>query len=1091
MPRRSQLLAGCLICAVAVLGLRLAARTGADVADRATLLSQPAAPAIAAPSTVDPAYLRLMRWRPVGPSRGGRVVAVAGDPVNKMTFYQGATGGGVWKTDDGGLNWRNVSDGFFGTGSVGAIAVAPSSPNVIYVGMGEACIRGNASHGDGVYKSADGGKTWSKLGLEATRHIARVRVHPTNPDLVYVAALGDAWGPTPDRGVYRSKDGGRTWEKVLFRSNDAGAIDLVMDPASPDVLYASTLELRRYPWGFRSAGPGTALYKTTDGGTTWTELTGHPGLPGGPKGRIGIALAPSRPNRVWALIDAEAGTKGIYRSEDGGATWKQLTDNADLTQRPWYYHHIFGDPKDSDTLWVLNVNLWKSTDGGEKFDEVAVPHGDNHDLWIDPADPLRMIEGNDGGATITFNGGRSWSTLLNQPTAQFYHVAADNQFPYRLYGAQQDNTTMSVPGRSDYGRITIQEWEAVGGGEDGYVAPHPTDPNIVYAADHHYLNRYDRKTHQTRDISPNPETHYGWGSADINFRFWWTYPVMVSPHDPKTLYVTSQRVHRTTNEGQSWELISPDLSRADPKTLESTPSYANPTTQEYWGPITREAYGPEWYATIFAFHESPAKAGVLWAGSDDGYVHVSRDNGKTWDKVTPPDLPEFALVSIIDPSPHDPAVAYLAATRYKLQDRRPYLYRTADYGKTWAKITTGIRDDDFTRVIREDPVRRGVLYAGTETGVYVSFDDGGHWQSLRLNLPVVPVHDLIVKDGDLLAATHGRSFWILDNVALLQQFDAAALSAPVHVFQPRTTVRFREGGELAGGLGGGNANDGQNPPNGVVVPFYIKEKPSQAVTLKILRDRGGAMEDVRTITLEPEQAPANAGTAPQAPSRRRAPRRPETVAAGANTFLWDMRYPGPDVIPGAVFQGRAAGPLAAPGAYRVELTVGGRTYAERFKIIRDPRLSFTDADLDQQFTFLIDVRDKLTETMAVVRQVREMRKNAEETVAKAKAKADSERRKAALDKALTDLNDKLYPLEERLVQYRARAGQDLINYPTGIDSKLARLLDFASMADAPPTQGEQDLLRRLSAGIADRSRLLDEVNRREYAALIKLAGSKR
>jgi photosystem II stability/assembly factor-like uncharacterized protein len=1088
MSCRSQWLAGCLICAVAVPALRLAARTDAGAA---TLLSQPAARAIAAASAIDPEYLRLLRWRPVGPSRGGRVVAVAGDPVNKMTFYQGATGGGAWKTDDGGLNWRNVSDGFFGTGSVGAIAVAPSSPNVIYVGMGEACIRGNASHGDGVYKSVDGGTTWSKLGLEATRHIARVRVHPTNPDLVYVAALGDAWGPTPDRGVYRSKDGGRTWDKVLFRSNDAGAIDLVMDPASPNVLYASTLELRRYPWGFRSAGPGTALYKTTDGGTTWTELSGHPGLPGGQKGRIGIALAPSRPNRVWALIDAEAGTKGIYRSEDAGATWKHLTDNADLTQRPWYYHHIFADPKDPETLWVLNVNLWKSTDGGEKFDEVSVPHGDNHDLWIDPADPLRMIEGNDGGATITFNGGRSWSTLLNQPTAQFYHVAADNQFPYRLYGAQQDNTTMSVPGRSDYGRITIQEWEAVGGGEDGYVAPHPTDSNIVYAADHHFLNRYDRKTHQTRDISPNPETHYGWGSADINFRFWWTYPVMVSPHDPKTLYVTSQRVHRTTNEGQSWELISPDLSRADPKTLELTPSYANATTQEYWGPITREAYGPEWYATIFAFAESPAKAGVLWAGSDDGYVHVSRDNGKTWDKVTPPDLPEFALISIIDPSPHDPAVAYLAATRYKLQDRQPYLYKTADYGKTWTKITAGIRDDDFTRTIREDPVRRGLLYAGTETGVYLSFDDGGHWQSLRLNLPVVPVHDLIIKDGDLLAATHGRSFWILDNVALLQQVDAAALSAPVHLFQPRTTVRFREGAELAGGLGGGNANDGQNPPNGVVVPFYVKDKPGQAVTLKILREKGGATEDVRTITLEPEQTTANAGTALQAPSRRRAPRRPETVAAGANTFVWDMRYPGPAVLPGAVFQGRAIGPLAAPGAYRVELTVGGHTYAQPFKIIRDPRLSFTDTDLEQQFTFLMGVRDKLTETMAVVRQIREMRKKAEDTVAQAKAKADSARRIAALDKALTDLNNKLYPLEERLVQYRARAGQDLINYPTGIDSKLARLLDFASMADAPPTQGEQDLLKRLSEGIAERATLLDETNRREYAALVKLAGSKR
>jgi photosystem II stability/assembly factor-like uncharacterized protein len=1083
MIRRALCVAVCSLVIVPVFWLRVAVRTpfAAMQPDQST----------AALASVDQRYLSLLRWRPVGPSRGGRVVAVAGDPVDRMTFYQGATGGGVWKTDDGGLNWRSVSDGFFHTGSVGAIAVAPSNPAVVYVGMGEACIRGNASYGDGVYKSVDGGGTWTKLGLDATRQIARVRVHPTNPDIVYVAALGDPWGPSPDRGVYRSGDGGRSWDKVLFRSNDAGAIDLVMDASNPDVLYASTLELRRYPWGFRSAGPGTALYKTTDGGTTWTELTSRPGLPSGTNGRIGIAIAPSRPSRVWAIIDAAVGQKGVYRSEDGGATWKHLTEDADLTQRPWYYDHIFADPKAPDVIWVLNVDLWKSTDGGEKFVQVAVPHGDNHDLWIDPADPLRMIEGNDGGATITFNGGRSWSTQLNQPTAQLYHIATDNQFPYRLYAAQQDNTTISVPGRSDYGRITVQEWETVGGGEDGYVAPNPSDANIVYAADHHFLTRYDRKTHQVRDISPNPETHYGWGSADINFRFWWTYPVIVSPHDSKTLYVTSQYVHRTTNEGQSWEKISPDLTRADPKTLEHTPSYTHPVTEEYWGPITREAYGPEWYATIFAFAESLAKAGVLWAGSDDGWVHVSRDNGKTWEKVTPPDLPEFALISIIDPSPHDPAVAYLAATRYKLQDNRPYLYKTADYGMTWTKITTGIPEADFTRVIREDPKRRGLLYAGTETGIYVSFDDGGRWQSLRLNLPVVPVHDLMVKDGDLLAATHGRSFWILDNVALFQQFDAAALAEPVHLFQPRTTVRFRQGASLAAGMDPSNAAAGQNPPNGVVVPFLLKEKPAAPVTLKIVRAMGAAAEPVRTFTLQPDD-----GTAPPVPEepaspfRRPVPRR-ATVRGGANSFVWDMRYPGPEVIPGAVFQGRAMGPLAAPGAYRVELTVGGRTYAQPFRIVRDPRLSYTDADLEQQFAFLTGVSDKLAETMGAVRQIRVMRQNAEETVARAKLRADNARQIAALDKALKDLNDKLYPIEERLVQYRARAGEDFINYPTGIDSKLARLMDFASMADAPPTEGEKDLLKRLSDGIAERVRLLDQVNRQEYATLTKLTGSKR
>jgi photosystem II stability/assembly factor-like uncharacterized protein len=587
-------------------------------------------PFAAVAQTVDQSHLELLQWRSIGPARGGRVLGVAGDPVNKLVFYQGTAGGGVWKTADGGLNWHNVSDGYFHTGSVGAVAVALSDPNTVYVGMGEACIRGNASHGDGVYKSTDAGETWIHVGLEPTRQIGRLAVHPNDPNLVYVAALGDAWGPSEDRGVYRSRDGGQTWEKILYRDENTGAIDIVMDPNNPNVMYASLLELRRFPWGFRSAGPGTGLFKTTDGGDTWTELTDNPGLPAGLKGRIGVALAPTRPDRVWAIVDAELGKKGVFRSEDGGATWTRVNDNANLTQRPWYYHHIFADPQDPNTVYVLNTRLWKSTDGGETFRDVPTPHGDNHDLWIDPEDPDRMVEANDGGATVSFNGGESWTTILNQPTAQLYHVAVDNQVPYRVYASQQDNSSISIPSRSDYGRITIEEWYAVGGGEDGYIAPRTDDPNIVYAGDHHWVYRYDHRTKQIRDISPNPETHYGWGSADINYRYWWTYPVMTSPHDPDVLYVTSQYVHKTTNEGQSWEVISPDLTRADPTTLEKTPTYLNPETGPYWGPITREAYGPEWYATIFAFAESPAQAGLLWAGSDDGYIHVSRDGGNNW-----------------------------------------------------------------------------------------------------------------------------------------------------------------------------------------------------------------------------------------------------------------------------------------------------------------------------------------------------------------------------------------------------------------------------------------------------------------------------
>jgi photosystem II stability/assembly factor-like uncharacterized protein len=999
---------------------------------------------------IDSSYLHLVEWRSVGPTRGGRVLAVAGDPANDLVFYQGTAGGGVWKTEDGGIAWRNISDGYFQTGSVGAIGLATSNPRIVYVGMGEACIRGNASIGDGVYKSTDGGATWQHVGLAATSQIARVVIDPANPDLVYVAALGSPWGPSPDRGVYRSSDGGRTWKKLLYRDENTGAIDLVLDPSNPRVLYASLLQLRRYPWGFTSAGPGTGLFKSTDGGDTWAELTNNPGLPDGLKGRIGIAVSPARPSRVWAIIDAELGKKGVFRSDDAGATWTRVNESADLTQRPWYYHHIVADPQDANTVYVLNVRFWKSTDGGATFAQIQVPHGDNHDLWIDSKNPRRMVEANDGGATVSFDGGRSWSDIMNQPTAQLYHVAADNAAPYRLYASQQDNTSISVPSRSDFGVGTLEDWFTVGGGEDGYVAPRRDNPDVVYAADHHFLTRYDRRTKQTRDISPNPETYYGWGAADMLYRFWWTYPVMTSPHDPNALYVTSQFVHRTTDEGQSWQVISPDLTRHDPKTLERTPTYAHPEPGPYWGPITREAYGPEWYATVFAFAESPARAGVLWAGSDDGYLHVSTDAGKTWTPVHIPDLPEFALISIIDPSAHDPATAFVAATRYKLGDQTPYLYKTHDYGKTWTRITTGIPAGDFTRVIREDPGRRGLLYAGTERTVYVSFDDGAHWQPLNHKLPVVPIHDLVVKDGDLAVATHGRSFWILDNVALLHQFDARALANDAHIFQPRPTVRYRDNADLVARYAGTSAA-GQNPPDGVVIPFYVRTPPRDDVTLRILR----GSDVVRTF----EKV---------------------TVRAGANRFVWDMRYPGAVVLPGAVFQGSAQGPLAPPGTYRVELQLAGRTLSQSFEIRRDPRIAYTDADLVAQWEFLMRARDELTETMSLVQKIREMRVQAEQIVQRAGGTRQAQ-------EALKALNDRLYPLEERLVQYRARAGQDLIAWPTGVDSKLARLMTFASMADAPPTQGQRELLGRMTQIIQQHANAVSQVEEKEFAAIRRMA----
>lgn len=1021
-----------------------------------------AAAAQEAPGPDAAPWLDMVTWRSVGPTRGGRVLGVAGHPTDPLVFFLGSAGGGVWKTEDGGINWRNVSDGYLGTGSVGAVAVSGSSPNVVYVGMGEACIRGNASIGDGVYRSDDAGRTWRHLGLPETLQIARVRIHPDDSDIVWVAALGDAWGPSEARGVYRTLDGGETWEKVLYRDEDTGAIDLVLDPSNPDILYASLLELRRFPWGFRSAGPGTGLFKSTDGGDTWVELTDRPGLPGGLKGRIGIAVSPIRPERVWAIIDAELGEKGIFRSDDGGATWTRVNEDADLLQRPWYYHHILADPGDENTVWVLNVGLWKSTDGGASFERVATPHPDHHDLWIDPNDPMRMINGSDGGGSVSLDGGRSWSTVLNQSTAQLYHVVTDDQVPYRLYASQQDNTSISVPHRSDLGRITIEDWFTVGGGEDGYIAVNTADPDIVYAGDHHWVYRYDHRTKQVRDISPNPETHYGWGSADINYRFWWTYPVMTSPHDPDVLYVTSQFVHRSRDEGQTWEIISPDLSRADSMTLERTPSYAEPEPEEFWGPITREAYGPEWYATVFAFAESPRQPGLLWAGSDDGLIHVSRNGGADWEEVTIPDLPEFSLISIIEPSAHDPATAYVAATRYKLSDPTPYLYRTDDYGVSWTRITAGIADDDFTRVIREDPGRRGLLYAGTERGVYVSFDAGASWNPVGRGLPVVPIHDLAFRNGDLVAATHGRSFWILDNAEILRQLTPDVVAGGTHLFAPRPTVRFNSGADRVAQYSntarpGFGDPAGTNPPDGVVVTYRLPEGVRGPVSLRFL---DGA-EELRSFTSDADRA-VRAG-------------------AGVHTFVWDMRVPPAVVLEDAVFQGRNAGPRVPPGAYTVELGVGGDTFRQPLEIVKDPRIDVTDQDLRAQFAFLVDVRDRLTETMGLVGRIRELRTEAERRVEATGSEA--------LQAELESLNAELYGLEERLVQYRARAGQDLIAQPTAIDSKLARLMSFASMGDGPPTQGQRQLFVRLVEGIEARAAALAELERTRYAELIRRAAA--
>ncbi len=1016
--------------------------------------------------------MKAMQWRNIGPFRGGRSVCVAGHPTERLVFYMGTTGGGVWKTENGGISWQNISDGFFKTGSVGAIAVSTSNPNIIYVGMGEHTLRGNLSHGDGVYKSADGGKTWTHLGLSDTYHIGQVIIDPTNPDIVYVAALGHAFGPNEERGIFRTQDGGKNWQKVLYKNPNVGAIDLTIDPAHPQTLYASTFEFRRFPWGVRSAGPGAGIYKTTDGGTTWTDITRNTGLPTGTnRGRIGLALSPAKPDRVWAIIEAENEQTGVYRTDDAGATWQVVSQFADLFQRPWYYHHLAADPKDSETIWVLNIDVWKSGDGGKTYKKVDPPHGDNHQLWIDPHDTNRMVQANDGGGTVTFDGGKSWSSLYNQPTAQMYHVITDNKFPYRVYGAQQDNTTISVPSRSDYGAIYPHENYNVGGGESGYIAFDKNDPSLIFAADHHWLTRLNLKTSQLKDVSVIPDDMYGYGSADLPYRFQWTYPVMVSTHNPKVLYATSQYVHRSTDQGASWQVISPNLSRSDPATLEKTPTLDDLSIGKDWGPIKRDNTGVEWYGTIFALAESPLKAGVLWAGSDDGYVQLSTDNGKTWKNVTPKDMPAFARISIIDASAHDPATAYVAALKYKQDDFHPYLYKTSDYGRTWTTITQGIPDDEFTRVIREDPKRRGLLYAGTEKGIYVSFNDGALWQPLQLNLPVVPIHDLAVQGTDLVAATHGRSFWILDDLTVLHQLTDEIPKAAVHLFKPRPTIRFKAGLDPSiKPVPSGPTELGKNPPNGVKVVYYLSEKPKTPITLAFLDASGQVIKSYKSSVSGPAASSATVPKDSAARSAMRQPvassRREPTLPAepGGNAFVWeDMRYPDPIALPNSVTHGRARGPLAMPGKYKVQLTVDGKTYTQAFDIVKDPRIETTPDAFKQQFDMLINIRERLNELRNGVLTIRQLRKQLDSTY------------HAQDDPRVKDLRDKLLRIEDELYQYRAKATQDLTNHPVRLNTKFTALSGFVESDDSRPTQQQTDQYNSLSKKLAEQLKALNNL----------------
>src|SRR5216117_952863 len=843
----------------------------------------------------DTSLYRGLVWREVGPFRGGRVTAVAGSSAQPLVYYMGGTGGGVWKTADGGLTWQPVSDKFLTAGSVGALAVAPSDPNVVYAGTGESPIRGNLSPGDGLYKSTDAGKTWKRIGLAGAGQIAHVLVHPQNPDLAYVAVLGHAFGANPTRGMFRTTDGGKTWDKILYRNDSTGAIDLALDPVNPRILYAGLWQAVRRPWELVSGGAGSGIFKSTDGGDSWSEITRNKGLPKGVIGKIGLAVSPLDHDRVWALVEADSG--GLFRSDDGGTTWTRSSDDHEIRQRAWYFTHVFADPGNVEGVYVLNTSLLKSVDGGKTFTPIRAPHGDHHALWIDQRDPARMINGNDGGDTISMNGGATWTGQDNQPTAQFYHVIATTHVPYRLCGSQQDNSTVCIASRTDGGSIGEKDWYEVGGGESGWIAARADDPDIVYAGSYSSLSRLDVRTGQERNIFPWPDNPMGWGAADLKYRFQWTFPVVLSPFNPNVLYAGANVIFRTTNEGQSWEAISGDLTRND-KTKQGPSG----------GPITKDNTSVEYYNTVFVIAPSAKDSGLIWSGSDDGLVQVTRDGGKTWTNVTPPaaSLPDWSLISSIEPSSFDPATAYVAATRYKLDDFKPYVFKTSDYGKTWRPITAGVPDGQFIRVVREDPARRGLLYSGGEFGVYVSFDDGSHWQSLQRNLPVVPIHDLVVKDNDLVAATHGRSFWILDDLTPLQQLADSVSRATRFLYTPRTAYRRGLGGGFGGGGGGGGPMGvGRNPPGGAVVFFYLKTAPDSATNVSLdFLDRRDSL--VRRFAPKPR--------APSPDSLK--------VKAGMNRFVWNLRYPDASRFQGMIYwAGGTVGPVAVPGAYKVRLTV--------------------------------------------------------------------------------------------------------------------------------------------------------------------------
>lgn len=985
---------------------------------------------------------RSMRFRNVGPFRAGRSLAVAGHPDLPQTYYFGATGGGVFKTEDAGDTWRAISDTTFSTSSVGAITIAPSDPNVVYVGMGETDIRGNISPGDGVYRTTDGGTTWSHCGLSQAQMIADIVVHPEDPDVVLVSSMGNVFTANADRGIFKSIDGGRSWRKVLYRNDSTGGMTLRMDPLNPRIIYASLWQAYRNAYSMSSGGAGSGLFKSTDGGETWKEITRNPGMPKGMLGKINVDVSRAQRNLVWAMVENEHG--GLFKSVDAGATWQRMNTNAELRQRPWYFNHVFADPLNADVVYVLNVGMHKSIDGGRSFSGMGANHGDYHDLWIDPRNPRRMIIANDGGAVVSEDGGRHW-TADDVATAQFYHVTVDSHFPYRLYGAQQDNSTVSIPHRMIGGwSIERSDWYSVAGFESGYVVPHPTDPDITFGGNYSgYLGRKSHALQQEQDISVYPNNPIGEGAKDRGERFQWTFPIVFSPHDPSVMYTTSQHVWRSTNEGMSWMRISNDLTRND--TTKQIPS---------GGPITKDNTGVEVYNTIFTFAESRVAKGVLWSGSDCGLIHVSRDNGTTWTNVTPKGLPE-ALVSMIESSPHVAGSAYAAINRYKHGDDAPYIYTTTDYGATWTLTTKGIPKGAFVRVVREDPFRKGLLYAGTERGLYISFDAGATWSRFRRNLPLTPIHDLVVHptEKDLVICTHGRSFWILDDLTPLHNYNARN-NAPLTAFPPRHTYRVQ-----GGSWSSPTMSVGENAPSGVQFHYQLSDTTSKELTLTIRTAAGDSIVGFSSAR-SPKGKPFDIDNTFYRDSLHRVSDEALTRHRGGNRFVWDMQYPGAEPLDGALLWGGGTeGPRAMPGMYIAEFALGSDTQRVQFEIRMDPRLTTPRDALQAQFDLHQQINATLSRVHKTIASIRSVRSSI----------STFQQRISDLDTATTrdvranmkSISDSLTTIENVLVQTKAVAFQDLLNYPVKLNNKIASLASVAASADRRPTQQVYDLFATL------------------------------